>query len=171
MSDSATQRAVAHQAPLSMGFSRQEYWSGLPFPPPEDIPDPGMEPMSPALQVDSLPPSHEGNSQQDRTELINSLKGTGQLFTNSLLESTDINIKKFFTTTVSFIHFYITSSTTYFHIENAEDKIKILHKCSMALPLTVVSSSCTVPVLEEYIVVLYPVPLNLYLVFILQVTK
>ena len=44
--------AVARQAPLSMGFSRQEYWSGLPFPPPGDLPDPGAEPtslMSPAL--------------------------------------------------------------------------------------------------------------------------
>ena len=39
----------AHQAPLSMEFSRQEYWSGLPFPPPGDLPDPGTEPMSPAL--------------------------------------------------------------------------------------------------------------------------
>ena len=40
---------VAHQAPLSMGFSRQEYWSGLPFPSPRDLPDPGIEPRSPAL--------------------------------------------------------------------------------------------------------------------------
>ena len=40
---------VACQAPLSMGFSKQEYWSGLPFPPPEDLPDPGIEPVSPAL--------------------------------------------------------------------------------------------------------------------------
>ena len=39
----------AHQAPLSMGFSRQEYWSGLQFPPPGDLSDPGMEPASPAL--------------------------------------------------------------------------------------------------------------------------
>ena len=44
---------VAHQAPLSMGFSRQEYWSGLPFPSPGDLPDPGIEPMSPALQADA----------------------------------------------------------------------------------------------------------------------
>ena len=43
-----------HQAPLSMEFSRQEYW-WLPFPTPEDLPDPGMEPGSPALQADSLP--------------------------------------------------------------------------------------------------------------------
>jgi len=40
---------VAHQASLSIGFPRQEYWSGLPFPPPEDLPDPGIEPVSPAL--------------------------------------------------------------------------------------------------------------------------
>ena len=45
---------AAHQAPLSMGFSRQEYWSGLPCPPPEDLPDPGIEPGSPALQVVSV---------------------------------------------------------------------------------------------------------------------
>ena len=45
----ATLWTVAHQAPLSMGFSRQEYWSGLPFPFPGDLPDPGMEPRSPAL--------------------------------------------------------------------------------------------------------------------------
>ena len=50
------------QAPLSMGFSRHEYWSGLPHPPLEDLPDPGIEPESPvapALQVDSLPLSHQ----------------------------------------------------------------------------------------------------------------
>ena len=46
---------VAHQAPLSMGFSRQEYWSGLPFPSPGDLPNPGIEPRSPALQADALP--------------------------------------------------------------------------------------------------------------------
>ena len=48
MSDSATTWTVAHQAPLSMEFSRQEYYSGLPFPPPGDLPDPGTEPDSPA---------------------------------------------------------------------------------------------------------------------------
>ena len=49
MSDSATPWTVAYQAPLSMGFSRQEYWSGLPFPSPGDLPSPGIEPVSPAL--------------------------------------------------------------------------------------------------------------------------
>ena len=57
MSDSLQRYGtVAHQAPLSTGFSRQEYWSGLPFPPPGDFPDPGMEPSSPVaavLKVDS----------------------------------------------------------------------------------------------------------------------
>ena len=48
-----TSRTVACQT-LSMGFSRQEYWSGLPFPSPWDLPDPGIEPGSPALQADSL---------------------------------------------------------------------------------------------------------------------
>ena len=50
----ATPWSVAYQAPLSMGFSRQEYWSGLPFPSPGDLPDPGIEPGSPALQADTL---------------------------------------------------------------------------------------------------------------------
>ena len=45
---------------MSMGFSKQEYWSGLPFPPPEDLSDPGIEPGSPAWQVDSIPLSHLG---------------------------------------------------------------------------------------------------------------
>ena len=50
----ATPWTVAHQAPLSMGFSRQEYWSGLPFPSPGDLPSPGIEAGSPALQTDVL---------------------------------------------------------------------------------------------------------------------
>ena len=56
---------VACQAPLSMGFFRKEYWSGFPFPPPRDLPNPGIEPaslMSPALQVDSLPLEPPGKS-------------------------------------------------------------------------------------------------------------
>ena len=52
---------VGCQAPLSMEFSRQEYWSGLPFSTPGDLPDPGIEPISPALQADSLLLSHRGS--------------------------------------------------------------------------------------------------------------
>ena len=60
----ATPWSVAHQASLSMGFSRQEYWSGLSFPSPGDLPDPGIEPRSPALRADALtsePPVHRHN--------------------------------------------------------------------------------------------------------------
>ena len=53
--------AVAHQAPLPKGFSRQEYWGGLPCPSPGDLPDPGIEPISPALQADSLALNHQGS--------------------------------------------------------------------------------------------------------------
>ena len=49
-----TPQIIAHQAPVFMEFSRQEYWSGLPFPSPGDLPDPGIEPRSPTLQADSL---------------------------------------------------------------------------------------------------------------------
>ena len=58
----ATPWTVACQAPLPMGFSRQEYWSGLPFPFSGDLPDPGSEPRSPALQTDSLPSEPPGKS-------------------------------------------------------------------------------------------------------------
>ena len=53
---------VANQASLSMGFSRQEYWSGLPFPSPGDLPNPGIKPRSPALQADTLPSEPPGKS-------------------------------------------------------------------------------------------------------------
>ena len=51
---------VAHQGPLSMGFSRQEYWSGLPFPPPGDLSNPGIEPRPLALQANALPSESPG---------------------------------------------------------------------------------------------------------------
>ena len=57
----ATPWSVAHQAPPSMEFSKQEYWSGLPFPSPEDLPDPGIEPVSPALWADALLSEPPGN--------------------------------------------------------------------------------------------------------------
>ena len=52
---------IAHQGPPSMGFSRQEYWSGLPFLSPGDLPNPGIEPRSPALQADSSPAEPQGS--------------------------------------------------------------------------------------------------------------
>ena len=58
----ATLWTGACQVSLSMGFSRQEYWSGLPSPPPRDLPDPGMEPSYPALQVDYFTTEPQGES-------------------------------------------------------------------------------------------------------------
>ena len=74
----ATPWAAAYQAPPSMGFSRQEYWSGLPFPSPGDLPDPGIESGSAALQADALasePPGKLGYSLWGCKELHT----TGQL--------------------------------------------------------------------------------------------
>ena len=60
---------VAYQAPPSMRFSRQECWSGLPFPSPGDLPDPGIKPGSPALQTDALPSEPPGKPRNKDTSL------------------------------------------------------------------------------------------------------
>ena len=68
---------AARQTPLSMGISRQEYWSGLPFPTPGDFLDPGVEPLSlasPELQVDSLPPAPPGKPYEEIAAFL-SLEG------------------------------------------------------------------------------------------------
>ena len=62
---------VAYQAPPSMEFSRQEYWSGLPFPSPGDLPDPGIKPRSPALQADALPSEPPGKPRDSRDKSKN----------------------------------------------------------------------------------------------------
>ena len=59
---------VAYQAPLSMGFSRQECWSGLPFPSPGDLPDPGIEPGSPTLQANALPSEPPGKLKRNNSK-------------------------------------------------------------------------------------------------------
>ena len=61
---------VAHQAPPSMGFSRQEYWSGLPFPSPGDLSDPGIEPRSPTLQADALTSAPPGKPLNTRIQSL-----------------------------------------------------------------------------------------------------
>ena len=63
---------VAHQAPPSMGFSRQEYWSGLPFPSPGHLSDPGIEPRSPALQADALTSEPPGKPEGKESEVAQS---------------------------------------------------------------------------------------------------
>ena len=64
----ATLWTVGHQAPLSMGFPRQEYWSGLPSPSPGDLPNPGIKPRSPALQADALTSEPPGKPNKDYRE-------------------------------------------------------------------------------------------------------
>ena len=75
---SATPWTVARQAPLSMGFSRQKHWTGLPFPSPGDLPDPGIKPGFPALQADSLSFEPPGNQPPG-----NSISVSGTLFISS----------------------------------------------------------------------------------------
>ena len=74
----ATLWTVAYQAPLPMGFSRQEYWCGLPFPSPGDLPDPGMESWSLILQADTLPSEPPGN------KLINLISDSSAFSKSSL---------------------------------------------------------------------------------------
>ena len=67
-------RTVAHQVPLSMEFSRQVYWSGLPCPPPRDFPNPGIESRSPALQADSLPAEPQGRPENTGVDSLSHLQ-------------------------------------------------------------------------------------------------
>ena len=71
----ATPWTAAYQAPPSMGFSRQEYWSGLPFPSPGDLPDPGIKPGSPAFQADALTSEPPGKPIQVSVQLYNNPRG------------------------------------------------------------------------------------------------
>ena len=64
---------VVYQVSLSMGFSRQEYWSGLPFPSPGDLPDPGIQPRSPALQADALPSEPPGKPRIEEKDTLKAL--------------------------------------------------------------------------------------------------
>ena len=84
----ATPWTIAHQIPLSVGFSRQEYCSGLPFPSPRDLPDPGIKPGSPALQADSLLLSHEGSQSSFQTQMSvrAALQDTGTTENTSQME-------------------------------------------------------------------------------------
>ena len=80
----ATSWTVACQAPLSMGFSRQDYWSGLPHPPPGDIPDSGIELTSLALQADSLLLSHQGSPDPAVSNLNQTWERRGRYYDISL---------------------------------------------------------------------------------------
>ena len=80
---------LAHQAPPSMGFSRKEYWSGLPFPSPGDLPDPGIGPGSPTLQADALTSEPPGKPlQQGAVDKMVDLW-------NSFVETLTLNVPAF----------------------------------------------------------------------------
>ena len=77
---SVTPWTVAHQASLSMGFPRQEYCSGLPFPSPVVLPDPGIKPKFPALEADTLPPEPpRGTSGKERTANAEGMRDMGSI--------------------------------------------------------------------------------------------
>ena len=81
----ATPWTVAYHAPPSVGFSRQEYWSGLPFPSPGDLPNPGIEPGSPALQADALPSEPQGKTASQRKSMPKNAQTTTQLHSSHML--------------------------------------------------------------------------------------
>ena len=81
---------VAHQAPLSMGFPSHEYWNGLPFPPPGDLPDPGIKPRSPALQADSLPSEPPGKLNSIHNSPLVCLQWCGPNHGRYLIASTSL---------------------------------------------------------------------------------
>ena len=80
---------IVHQAPLSMGFSRQEYWSGLPAPSPGDLPNPGIEPKSPTLRADSLPSEPLGKPRLFVNYLAMTINPSGISFTGISLGDFD----------------------------------------------------------------------------------
>ena len=80
MSDSATPRTATQKAPLSMEFSRQEYWGGLSFPSPGDLPNPGTEPRSPTSQADSLPSESPGQNRLSPFKIVVSVWGQNFCF-------------------------------------------------------------------------------------------
>ena len=105
MSHSAAPWTVAHQAPLSMGFSRQGYWSGLKFPSPGDLPNPGIEPRSPALQIDALPSEPPGSPQGELGP-----SNPGAWCRSPVLRSSLFLSKMFCSSEHSGLHSYFTDS-------------------------------------------------------------
>ena len=94
MSYSLSYMDCSPQALLSTGFSQQEYWSGLPFPPPGDLPDPGIKttlPAPPAVQMDFLPPSHQGSSFPSLSEVAQSYPTICDAMDCSLLPSSFVH--------------------------------------------------------------------------------
>ena len=95
VSNSATAWTVAYWATLSMGFSGQGYWSGLPFPSPQDLPDPGLEPRSPALQADASPSEPLGKPNSVAGVITGEgRQGEGMKFIESIKKNTAVIIQR-----------------------------------------------------------------------------
>ena len=131
----ATPCFASHQAPLPMEFSRQEYWRGLPFPSPGDLPSPGLEPRSPELQADSLPTELLGKPWKrlntprilsgvdifDKQGLRQWAKTTT---TKRTLPSNRVSVKTFTLWVpfgVHFLHFYVADSFTVLFFQYLEE--------------------------------------------------
>ena len=113
---------IAHQAPLSMAFSRQEYWSGLPCPPPGDLPYPGIESRSPTLQADSLlsePPAIA----------INTCNKTGEKAGHQVLNLPLLHIP-----TLSLLHVMIASLPLHVPFLSGEKSVSFLIAWLNSLP-------------------------------------
>ena len=110
---SATPQTIAHQAPLSMGFSRQEYWSGLPFPSPGDLPDPGIKPRSPDCRQILYHLSHQGSPFHDSawsySYSLQSLWNHVIGFMTSHHKNEEMRLCIFFANILS-VHFFIETS-------------------------------------------------------------
>ena len=113
---SITLGTVDHQAPLSIGFSRQKYWSGLPLPPPGDLPDPGIEPVTPVslvLQVNSLPLSHWGSLIHIHTHIYTYIYIHTAIYTHTYIYRPIIHMHIY---THSYTHIYLHTIYIYIHI-------------------------------------------------------
>ena len=127
---------VAHQVALSMGFSRQEYWSRLPCPPPGDLPDPGMEPMTPALAGRFFTSNTTGKAQ---CELYTSINPNNNLLPEFLIQLFwYIGLKN----NRSLVNLMCTLSTSSFNFPNPSTLEKFIQSTTYAPSLYLFSSHC-----------------------------
>ena len=121
----ATPWTVAYQAPPSMGFSRQEYWSGLPFPSPGDLPDPGIEPGSAALQADALHSEPPGKPAKWKNPFSKGYIQDGSIYLKAY-----VHTKMCFSVCSSSIHSHTKLETGQISFNRWRDKQTLLHPCN-----------------------------------------
>ena len=123
---------AAQQAPLSMGFSRQEYWSGLPFPPPENLPDPGIEPvplMSPALEVYSLP-LHRLRSQSNHSIALKIIHKIVSMSSSPPSLLTGLNTKALLTVHCRLLSFVFYDNRFLLHLRRTNQPATLAKHCA-----------------------------------------